>query len=111
MDTAPTELLTQLDRLSAELDKTDTANQRSLRTLLADRDRVVKALLEASTPLRPEVRESLARAWEVGDRVRQRLLVYGAGTREQLGSLYRSGCLLRALSAERRERAQMNVLG
>ena len=111
MNTAPTELVAQLDRLSEALEKTDAANQRALRTLLADRDQVVKALLEAATPMSPAVRDSLARAWEVGDRVRQRLLVHGAGTREQLGNLYRSGCLLRALSAERRETAHMNVVG
>ena len=105
------ELIIELDRLSASLDRTDAGDQRSLATLIRDRNEVVQELVKDAEIVDDVTREALRRALESGERARQRLMVHRASTREQLGRLYHSGCLLRALSAERREPERIDYRG
>jgi ParB-like chromosome segregation protein Spo0J len=95
------ELFRELERVTAALDAAGACTMDQLADVLAERERLVAQLASVAASLDEHGIGVVTRAQASGRRLRQRLLVERASRRDEMGRLYQSGCLLRALSADR----------
>lgn len=100
------ELIAELERITARMDGADPADGDALATLLERRAAVVHHLTSSGEVLDAAAAQALEHAREAGDRLMNRLKVLRASRRDEMGRLYHSGCLLRALRAEIRSDPQ-----
>jgi hypothetical protein len=109
------ESLAELDQISALMEVANPTQQASLAELLERRAGVIGRLPTYLDGLhqveRESIHESLRRAQDAGERLLERLRVARAGCRDEMGRLYHSDCLLRALAAETRRPPSVDFRG
>src|SRR5262245_2279528 len=97
----PHEILQRLDQVTQRLDTAGAGPVAELAHVLEERERLVAQLVSIAASLDEHGIGVIRRAQERGRRLRQRLLVERASRRDEMGRLYQSGCLLRALAGDR----------
>lgn len=108
------EALARLEAVSAELDKISETELESVETLLAKRGQaaaqVGKLLADGQSPA-PAHLARLKAVCQAGERLRDQLLVGQARRRLQLGELYQTQFLLKALAPGNANGSAVDCLG